>query len=64
MEVITEMKKYMIDIIGVSETRWRGNGAKNKEDFYVVYSGVTVERVWQCSCWKILVAYEKLAVCE
>ena len=41
MEVIAEMKKYKLDILGVSETKWKGNGAKNVDDCYVVYSGVS-----------------------
>ena len=41
MEVIAEMKKYKIDILGVSETKWKGNGAKNVDDCCVVYSGVS-----------------------
>ena len=38
MEVIVEMKKYKLDVLGVGETKWRGNGAKNMDDCYMVYS--------------------------
>lgn len=41
MEVVMEMKKYKLDFLGVSETKWKGNGAKNVDDCYVVYSGVS-----------------------
>ena len=45
MEVIADMKKYKLDVLGVSETKWRGNGAKNVDDCYMVYSGVSSGRM-------------------
>ena len=39
-EMIEEMKKYDLSILGISETKWKGSGAKDIEDFYVIYSGV------------------------
>ena len=41
MEVIAEMKKYKLDILGASKTKGKGNGAKNDNECYVVYSGVS-----------------------
>ena len=41
MEVIAEMKKYKLDVLGARETKWKGNRAKNIDDCYVVYSGVS-----------------------
>ncbi len=39
-ELIKEMMKYNIHIFGVSETKWKGSGARDIEDHYVIYSGV------------------------
>ena len=35
------MKKYELDTLGVSEAKWKGNRAKNVDDCYVLYSGVS-----------------------
>ena len=35
------MNKYNLGVIRVSETKWKGNGAKEVEDCYVVNSGVS-----------------------
>ena len=37
-ELIEEMKKYDLGILGISETKWKGSGAKDIEDFYAIYS--------------------------
>ena len=36
-----KMKKYKLDTLGVSEAKWKGNRAKNVDDCYVLYSGVS-----------------------
>ena len=40
-ELIEEMKRYDLGVLGVSETRWKGSGAKSVDDCYVVFSGVS-----------------------
>ena len=40
-ELIEEMKRYILGVLGVSETRWKGSGAKSLDDCYVVFSGVS-----------------------
>ena len=44
VEVIAEMKKYKLDFLVIRETNWRGNGVKDVDDCYVVYSGVSAGR--------------------
>ena len=34
-------EKYELGVLGVSETKWKGKGAKEVEDCYFVYSGVS-----------------------
>ena len=34
-ELIGEMKRYDLGVLGVSETRWKGNGAKSIDNCYV-----------------------------
>ena len=34
------MKKYDLRVLGVSETKWKDNGAMEIKDCYVMYSGV------------------------
>ena len=43
-EVIREMKRYNIDVLGLSETKARGNGMKAVDGASYVYSGVTEGR--------------------
>ena len=40
-EVIREMKRYNIDVLGLSETKARGNGMKAVDGVSYMYSGVT-----------------------
>ena len=40
-ELIEEMKRYDLGVLGVSETRWKGNSAKSVDDCYVVFSSVS-----------------------
>ena len=40
-ELIGEMKRYDLGVLGVSETRWKGNGAKSIDNCYVIFSGVS-----------------------
>ena len=44
-EAVREMKKYRLDILGVSEAHLRGCGEKEVDGVEVVYSGVTEGRV-------------------
>ena len=39
-ELVAEMKKYRLEVLGVSETKVRGNGVKQIGDVVCVYSGV------------------------
>lgn len=39
--VLMGVQKCKLDILGVSETKWMRNGAKNVDDCYAVYSGVS-----------------------
>jgi len=39
-ELVAEMKKYRLEVVGVSETKVRGNGLKQIGDVSCVYSGV------------------------
>ena len=40
LELIGEMKRYRLDVLGVSEGKIRGNGMKTVESVTCVYSGV------------------------
>ena len=41
MEVVEEMRKYKVDVLGVSETKRKGNGESVMEHGYILrYSGV------------------------
>ena len=40
-ELIGEMKRYDLGVLGVSETKWKGSGAKSVDDCYVIFSGVS-----------------------
>ena len=44
-EAVREMKKYRLDILGISEAHLRGCGEKEVDGVEVVYSGVTEGRV-------------------
>ena len=44
MELIEEMKKYDLGVLGISETKWKGSGAKDIGDAYAIYSGVNEGR--------------------
>ena len=44
-EAVREMKKYRLDILGVSEAHLRGCGEKEVDGVEMVYSGVTEGRV-------------------
>ena len=43
-ELIEEMRKYDLRILGVSKTKWKGSGASDIEDYYTIYSGVSEGR--------------------
>ena len=43
-ELIEEMRKYDLRILAVSETKWKGRGARDIEDYYAIYSGVSEGR--------------------
>ena len=58
--MVREMKKYRLDILGVSEALWRGCGEKEVDGVEMVYSGVTEGRVKGSVAVLIL---ENLKVC-
>jgi len=43
-ETITEIRKYKIDICGLQEIRWKGNGILQKKDETIYYSGNNTAR--------------------
>ena len=43
-ELIEEVRKYDLGVIGVSETKWKGCGARDIEDHYTIFSGVSKGR--------------------
>ena len=43
-ELIEEMKKNDLGILGISETKWKGSGAKDIGDAYAIFSGVSEGR--------------------
>ena len=43
-EVIREMERYNLDILGLSETKVRGNGMREINGMKYVYAGVTEGR--------------------
>ena len=43
-ELIREMRKYDLGVMGVSETKWKGCGARDIEDHYAIFSGVSEGR--------------------
>ena len=52
-ELVAEMKKYQLEVLGVSETKVRGNRVKQIGDVVCVYSGVQEGRAkggWRFSC--------------
>ncbi|XP_046408461.1 craniofacial development protein 2-like [Ischnura elegans] len=38
-EIADEMQKYRIDVIGLQEIRWQGQGRINKKEYTLLYSG-------------------------
>lgn len=38
-EIAEEMQKNRIDILGLQEIRWQGQGRIDKKDFTILYSG-------------------------
>ena len=45
-QVIKEMDNYRIDVLGVSETHWTGNGKFHSNNHTVIYSGNTRARMY------------------
>ena len=43
-EFIEEMRKYDLCILGISETKRKGSGARDIEDYYTIYLGVSKGR--------------------
>ena len=43
-ELIEEVRKYNLGVIGVSETKWNGCSARDIEDHYAISSGVSEGR--------------------
>ena len=40
-ELIGEMKRYDLGVLGVSETRWKGSDAKSIDNCYVIFLGIS-----------------------
>ena len=59
-EVIREMKRYNLDVLGLSETKVRGNGMKEIDGAKYVYAGVSEGRA---KCGVGIVVAESLADC-
>ena len=59
-EIVREMKKYRLGILGVSEAHLRGSGEKEVDGVEMVYSGVTEGRV---KGGVAVLISEKLSVC-
>ena len=59
-EVIREMTRYSIDVLGLSETKARGNGMKETGGAKYVFSGVTEGRA---KCGVGIIIAERLANC-
>lgn len=38
-ELVIQMKKTDLDILGICETRWEGNGDYIKDDLRIIHSG-------------------------
>ena len=60
MELIEEMKKYRLDVLGVSEGKMRGNGMKTVDGMTCVYSGVQQGRA---KAGVAIYMVEELAMC-
>ena len=75
-ELIEEMKKYDLGILGISETKWKGSGAKDIGDTYTIHSGVNkgraravvavvlseqMRRSWKCISEQIVVVKLKVS---
>ena len=60
IELIEEMKKYRLDVLGVSEGKMRGNGMKTVDGMTCVYSGVQQGRA---KAGVAIYMVEELAMC-
>ena len=60
MELIEEMKKYKLNVLGVSEGKMRGNGMKTVDGMTCVYSGVQQGRA---KAGVAIYMVEELAMC-
>ena len=59
-EVVREMARYNIDVLGLSETKARGNGMTEIDGARYVYAGVTEGRA---KCGVGIIVAERLADC-
>ena len=39
LEVVNQISRVNIDILGISELRWTGMGESNSDDHYIYYCG-------------------------
>ena len=61
LEVVTEMARVNVDILGISELKWTGMGEFNSDDHYIYYCGqeslrrngeaIMVKKSLKCSTW-------------
>ena len=61
LDVVKQMSRVNIDILGISEVRWTGMGDFNSDDHYIYYCGqeslrrngvaIIVNKSLKCSTW-------------
>ena len=61
-EVVKQMSRVNIDILGISELKWTGKGGFNSDDHYIYYCGqeflsrngvaLRVNKSPECNSWK------------
>ena len=61
LEVVKQMLRVNINILGISELKWTGLGKFNSDDHYIYYCGqesltrngvgLRVNKSWKCSTW-------------
>ena len=61
LEVVKQMARVNVDILGISELKWTGMGEFNSDDHFIYYCGqeslrrngvtLTVNKNLKCSTW-------------
>ena len=61
LDVVKQMSRVNVDILGISEVRWTGMGDFNSDDHYIYYCGqeslrrngvaIIVNKSLKCSTW-------------